>query len=321
MKTDDLEFFIRQKSLGYKTGLEIPRLNPFLINLLDETKGMEKIPQKLGTYYNHLEKESLEQVKKTTNKFFLNNFKMQDVYNINLTKHNIGNLKFEEAEELRKFLEENFELKLINPLDLPITLVKGDCMTGKVRKIVALDRDTGDLILKKPFYSGIDLGEDLNKLSSAIYAHEIMHVELENAIGYTNDFRNKELLSIFIEKVVSLYLDPSMKLLNICEKIRFLYFRQCIELFRKIELGQIKTKYLDSDLLQYYIYVESSLKAARLFDIYLEFSKDKDRKTMLSYINMIFSGKITIEDLLKIYNLDNKTFENDKVIKKRLSYF
>ena len=152
-----------------------------------------------------MEPLSLDEIKNDAIKFYEKYFDVHDIYYINeqLLNENRFNpnncFKLEDAIKLSK---DYYSLaKSISPFSLPIELVDGDAMTGEIRKplIVISNEDYVNNTLSSekriiPFFKVL-MGRDL-----------------------TNSILNKEVISIFLEKIAALELDPTGELLKISER-------------------------------------------------------------------------------------------------------
>lgn len=240
--------------------------------------------------------------------------------------------KVRAVKDYKKFMNSNrVDSKFINsisgvisPFEIFISYVDGGSEKGnltfflfgdEVREYEKLENMDNNLFVD------ISLGRDLDLLSITAYAHEIMHTQLSSMYGYTDDFRNKEVLSIFLEMLVALDLDNTRNLLR----------------------GQIATRCKDleralSDILAYNVfasdeeyifmydrlvnassYITSTFKAMFLFDKYLGFIRSSKRRQMIYTIQDVIDGKIQLEELLAKYNIgDEYETQKLKIIKKVL---
>lgn len=177
-----------------------------------------------------------------------------------------------------------------NPIDLDIHLVGGHAMTGQISKPLIISYDSLNESNRKVYFSHIDIGSQLNLLSVGTLVHEIAHAEQEQNIGYSADYLHKEIISIFLEKVVAYELDESGRILELSERVRnlALYFR-----FAEM---QTKASSLANDRkLENLLYIKSILFAEKLFDMYVTERKQKYRDRYFSDIQKVFDGKETVE--------------------------
>ena len=211
--------------------------------------------------------------------------------------------------------------KSISPFSLPIELVDGDAMTGEIRKplIVISNEDYVNNTLSSekriiPFFKVL-MGRDLTKLSSATYIHELAHAEQESVPGYTDSILNKEVISIFLEKIAALELDPTGELLKISERRRF---ADLLDTFRLLKLNEFTHTLSPEELLNNSIYIHSTLLAEKLFDLYLEERKQKKRDKYIYNIQDVFDGKIQIEELLARHDVTIQKGKDLNLVKKHI---
>lgn len=253
--------------------------------------------------------------------------KSKAFYNKYFTVHNIKHLTVEKiiqeqqnilastgAETAMKY---NSLLTTINPFDLPIELTPGHSMIGEIQKplILVPSQDFYDLV-QIPF-SSIILGNQLTRLSIATHAHEIAHSQTEGIKGYAEDYLNKEVISLFIEKLTASELDPTGKLLRLSERNRFRYISELRTLLINPELamrfGATKEQILDAQM-----YIQSTLYATKLFDEYQKVRKPKDKQKIIDGIQNVFDGKITVEELLKNRGITYGQIKDTSLIRRHI---
>lgn len=292
--------------LGYKKGKESYKLTKdyeLIFNLLSKisTNDLKK-----------MESISLDEIKKEAVEFYSKYFNLHDVRNMLFSDVESVMQKIARGElDGLKAYREYFNLtKEVNPFDIPIELTEGHSMVGEVRKDIMVipveyvPEDTGIFI---PF-TKIKLGNELDKLSPATYIHEIAHTQTESHPGYTESFLNREVISIFLEKLSAMELDHSLELLKRSERKRF------EDLAHNINNIKMNGKFINltsEEELKTYSYIRSTLLAEKLFDLYLNERKQKNKDKYISDIQDIFDGKITVEELLLKHNV---TVNNSKDI-------
>jgi len=151
-------------------------------------------------------------------------------------------------------------------------------------------------------FDGIIMKEEKSNSLYGKLAHEIMHTQIEKNPNTLTNFYNREVLSIFIEMVVSKSIskDAFYNML----RYRFENVYECI-----VDLSYVgECVYTFDKLTQFRCYLSSSLKAIHLYDIYRNSSRDK-KIEILSLIEDIFRNKITVESFLDMMNI---TYENSK---------
>jgi hypothetical protein len=147
------------------------------------------------------------------------------------------------------------------------------------------------------------------RINSCIYAHEITHVEMENAGGGINKLTNSETLPIFIELLFSNKIEDGAVTNNII-KHRLAYLSGAINrLIQEEKMDFQKRIKLET-------YVISIIQAINLYNKYME-GNDNIKKEFIHKINNIFMGKRNTEDLLSKYDSNYMEVEhNVKTLKK-----
>lgn len=293
------ELDMKLEYLGYKNGIKIPNLGKNYIQLL------QLICNLTLDDLEPLEPITLEKVVNDTMLFYKKYFNLHDVKFI--TEESIQNInsdiskqKIEVLQAYRVYYE---MMKKISPFEIPLKLVDGHSMIGETKKplmIMPKEYIPSDLEIVVPF-SCIELGNELTVLSSSTYAHEIAHTQLESNPGYTKNYLNKELISIFIEKVSAFESDQTGKVLLLSERRRFMYIASLIKYLMFDEKSKILN---ESQRLEYMSYIYSTLLTEKLFDMYIRERKQKNRDKYISDIQDVFDGKIQVEDIIEKRNIN-----------------
>ena len=154
---------------------------------------------KLNILLERLPSLSLEQVKESTKKFYEKYFYLNNILTISLNKvqENAGYISLATT-PTEAYQRINSLLTSINPLNIEIRLVEGHSMTGLVSKPLAMISTSLDNPLRKVYFSHLELGKQLNLISTGTMIHELAHLEQEQNIGYAEDYLNKEIISIFL---------------------------------------------------------------------------------------------------------------------------
>ena len=161
-------------------------------------------------------------------------------------------------------------------------------MSGKYRGRIAFE----PIIIK----------DTITKLSYGGIGHEIVHTQIEKNPNLLTNYYNREVLSIFVEMIISNSLDD--KTLDNIMRYRFQNVYECI-----VDLSYYGDVIFTSDkIFQFRCYLSSSLKALHLYDIYINSNREK-RVEILSLVEDVFRDKITVEDFLYIMHV---TYDNSK---------
>lgn len=261
-----------------------------------------------------LESLSLDEIRCLSKAFCEKYFNLHDIYTASLDTMKSKSLEFQNSnsyEEAKGKVES--ELTLINPFDLKTVLVEGNAMCGEIFKpLVLLDGYENDPS-RKIYFSEICLGSQLNRLSASTLVHEIAHSQQERNIGYAEDYNNKEIISIFLEKVSALESDPTGELLKISERCRL----------RDVMQKYTALLYFDGllpevDRIDNLMYLKSSLYAEKLFDMYLNERKQKNRDKYFYRIQDVFDGKMTVDDLISQKNITVGNSQDMSLLKRHM---
>lgn len=301
------------KLYGYEKG-RTPM--EFSDSMLTVSLGLMKMPEiKNFNGYRSCLKDVVEMSKNVLTKYF----NLHDILYLPCDKlHEIfssfhvdtgGSISATVLDEILMKVDE--EASLISPFDLPVTLLGGmHSMMGNIKKNAIIMSD--DTFLEKcpiTFFE-VELGDEMSLASAATYSHEIVHSQLESIKGACKNYHNKEVLSVFTEKLVALDLDPSGGLLKKCEQARskFLY-----ETLLKLKNPQL---YDRTSLVESSVYVTSIVQADHLFDKYI--NGDIDCQTrILDGMQKVFDGESTVENLLSENSVSLQNSMNPILIKRR----
>lgn len=130
-------------------------------------------------------------------------------------------------------------------------------------------------------------------LFDSIYLHELVHTQIESVQNSYNDIYNSELISFLLELIYSYWYrgEDNEQLIN----------------YQVKSMSELLSDYawkLNSNNkdISISIYYNSLIKAIYLFDIFKSLNKN-GKKKLLKDIQLIFDGKLSIEDLLVKYNI------------------
>ncbi len=196
----------------------------------------------------------------------------------------------------------NLLVKEYSPFQIPIILRKSNNpFLGSLRRIGIANQDF------KPFtpfiITHINISKPFTTYSPICYAHEIMHSQVDSQYGAITNYHNREVLPIFIEKLMAYH--TNIETFREIEKARLTCLRN----------GMCKSKedFNNED----YIYFNSTLIAEALFDAYIN-SSDADRKVIIEYIQLIIDGEITLEEFLEGFNITYESSLNTSAMKRNL---
>lgn len=270
--------------LGYELGNQITMIDDCLLKLEEDVQGIDlsrKIPKEFC---------NKRRIIKNSKDFLENKFRLNDVKYIN--EDFASNLRFlvdfcfidEDV-----FLERlNKETKLVSPFSLPISYNDYSAL------FITFINDS-------LYNIGISLNKKEYKHKAISYIHEIGHSQLYTVKGSVLNYKLSEALPMFLELLFALFLDKTGAMLNYELKDRYddvLFAIECIK--------DSKNEY-DFNL-HASSYVESSLVALRLFDLYIN-SNENIKNEIMNNIQNIFDAKITLDDMLNRYSIN---YENSK---------
>ena len=222
------------------------------------------------------------------------------------------NNNFISKNNLKRATKEFFEAYL--PLkDIP-TVINGEVVfTSPFNTIVDYQyKYSGGLVNSNPAtIDGVErkvtllisLKEKPILISIPIYAHELTHTQVDKNVETLENFFNKEVLSIFIEKVCSFHFREDM--FDEMELFRLCDLKYCLDHYMNYKDKHMTDRYKNRS------YVDGTFKASHLFYIYLN-GNSYLRKEMLKDVGKVFNEEITVEEFLRFYGI---TLENSKDIK------
>ncbi len=274
---------------GYETGFDPERLDSKTRQILDflSTNNLGNTP--------HFVKTSLKEIKYRTSAFYANFFaSLHSVLSIpkNLPEiYPIMKYKNNEPKDGKTYIEG----REYSPFEIPIILKKDKwpfygAVATKWMENIDLQLFNHWIIIH------IDLFKPFSTYSLPCYAHEIMHTQVDTIHGALTNYHNKEVLPIFMEKVIAY--DLGLPIFHEIERARLTNL-----------LYSLASLYHNPDNCNY-AYYYSTLIAEQLFDLYINCSEN-EKKIIKAYIQMIIEGKISLEKVLD--NLDVTT-ESDLVI-------
>lgn len=293
------------KALGYnKIGniskSDITQIKPLVakinrINAYTIYNGMASMPR-----------IELDSIINETMQFFRKYFDIHDIYYLNVDnlRKNSENISMSknQVEAYQKYYS---IMRKTSPYNIPIRLAEGHSMIGEVQKPIILIPSEEEYQLEQIPFSQIMLGNKLTKLSTSTYIHEIAHTQIESIPGSTQVYLNREVVSIFLEKLSAYEADPTGNLLKISERMRFIFWSSNVDILTSKKTDS-REKQIDA-----MVYIQSTLLAEKLFDMYLRSSKEQ-RTSYIYDIQDIFNGKKTVEEILEKRDI---TFTNSKDLK------
>ncbi len=192
------------------------------------------------------------------------------------------------------------------PFDIPLIYDKNASIEYGAFRPIYIGEHKKDMQL---IFSEYILTNKLSELTSGIYAHEIIHSELENA-NAIKSYLNYEVLPIFFDKLVSLYLDPSKTLLQKNELLRLKLLFKSLILLEKENLSSFESLNISMS-------ITSLLKSENLFNKFI-YGTNNDKIDMINDIQNIFDGNYYLEDLLQKNDITFDNSQNYKSLTKHI---
>ena len=283
------DFCERFNSLGFKTGAEITQLDDDLINLVYDNRNLNLDYKNITWNFNY---DKLINISKN---FYKSLFKIHDIkYFDEEALKDINELKTQGllSDPALKVIDDS--AMLINPFELPLN---EDYSSG-----------IGALFLNgKYYFVFINLANINQRGIITTYTHEIAHTQLMSNHGSILNYKNQEVIPIFIELLTSKSIDNGIHLNNSL-KVRL---KNTVIGLKKLR------KNVDSnwDLLISSGYIESALIAIDLFDLYCS-SNISIQKELIKNIQTVFDGEQPLENILDNYGINFETSKTKNLFKK-----
>ena len=188
-------------------------------------------------------------------------------------------------------LNENYGiLYKVSPFDLRVETEKEFIPLGQV-----ISDDKG----KTTYFKRITLDRNLGTNIVSIYAHELVHTQVEkNNHIVLDNFFDREFLSIFIELVIGDFCNDIYEHNAFEERLEIL--KKEFEIYRNNRKDDVARSYL-----------VSSFKAFHLYNIYLN-SSTEIKKEILANVERVFKEEINIGIFLNKYEIN---YDNSKKVK------
>ena len=163
------------------------------------------------------------------------------------------------------------------------------------------------LSIMNPIFNSVELSIYKTKLSYLAYIHELVHSQVDSVKYNIENYYNSEIASIFFERVAALQYDSTLLELCTLERYQSLLGSIC----NLLDSKDIEKNIISST------YIISTLKAEKLFDIYLE-SNDITRSVIMNKMQMLMDGKTTLENILKEMDITIENSSDVNILKKHL---
>lgn len=258
-----------------------------------------------------LKKIELETATKESEDFMKSHFKLHkipfqtnEVVNDHFTKNEYKSV----SEIIRKYKSLT---EMIDPYQLPINLEENENYRFAQLEQIGINCNNRKILAQAPVvFQGITMNNIITNCTPSILTHEITHSQINSHKGITRSLYNLEIIPIFLQLVHNLEKDDDN--LEIDKVFRLTEIADCINCLT--EYYNREKTYSADDLFELTKYLESTLKAFMLFEIYLN-AKVNKQKEILALIQKIFNGELTVEELLEKYNITLK--ESSKLLQKK----
>lgn len=217
-------------------------------------------------------------------------------------------IRFKQINLAQQFLNKYFKLHQVNtginikkhPFDVNISFDNITPFFGTVRtgKITKNNKSTTIIY-------DIELSSNITNLTGAIYSHEITHSQLITQPGSIKELYNHEVLPIFIELLY--ILEYNSKTNNLFKLHDYVRLKSLVKQFKNIVVSKILPIKINYDLIDYNIFVTSTITAYKLFNLYVNGTL-KQKEYIIQNIQNIFDGNMQLEEFLNELNInfDNK---------------
>ncbi len=195
----------------------------------------------------------------------------------------------------------------VNPFDIPILFDDMLGIEGGYCNPMYLGNNEE---FEKIIFTEFVITNKFSTLTPGIYAHEIVHSQLEMNNG-VKSYIHSEVLPIFFDKLTALYTNDNYETFKVNEKLRLIRLAKAINSYKDTNLSLY-------DKVKLSMGIVSILEAEKLFDRYLCESKN-NRKNIILAIKEILLGSIQVEDLLQETNVTIDNCQDKKLIKTRLN--
>lgn len=232
--------------------------------------------------------------------------------------------------ESKKFMKSNFKIHPINCLkdckeiesnsnDVNLEISKSITdpykipieKTNEERSSIEITIIKQENQYPKLYYNSIKINKNITDITSSTITHEITHTQQNSVAGVLNYYTNIETLPILLELVNYLEKSPNSErttfrrlkyLIKYIDLLDQIIYKKLLEVLK----NKNSSKDFDENMIALCTYIESTLKALNLFDLY-EHSNNNIRKEMLNYLQNIFDANRSVEDFLEYYDT---TFES-----------
>ena len=157
-------------------------------------------------------------------------------------------------------------------------------------------------------FDGVFMKDKITDLSYGQVGHELVHTQVEKNPNSLENFYNREVLSIFIELVISK--TYCSRTLDNMFRIRFKNVNECLASLSYFE----DCVFTYDEICQFRCYLSSALKALHLYEIYDNCNYLKKRE-ILSLIEDVFRNKLTVESFLRIVDVDYRNSKDVELVK------
>ncbi len=204
-----------------------------------------------------------------------------------------------------KINDNSYIIRSVMPCHLPIKLQKtNNIFYGSVEEITPRHDSS-------VFFGNIVLHKTTTEITSTVYVHELGHTQIDSVKGSVVHYYNDEVISIFLSMLHAYSLDKDETLLTIDDA-------------RRIRRMNIRANYLrkkdnmsKDDILESSKYLNSDLIATNLFITYY-YGSFQIKKEMLGFIQEVFDGNKTVEDLITKYD---SSYEEAQDLKRLIKYY
>ncbi len=257
--------------------------------------------EKLNSKTIKLSRVELADAKRESENFLKNHYNLHKIYYGNNEELGAEFLKydFKNIYQVNRIYKKI--IRKIEPYQLPIMIdeSKGYC-DGQLNEVIPNCKDYRLLRIVPVVNDSITLGKTATNFTGGVITHEITHSQINYHKGTTKSYYNQEVISIFNQLLHNLEKGENGVYLAIDKFFRIIEIKD--EINELNAYHDVPGSPATDSLFNITKYLESTLKAFMLFEIYLN-SNNRIKYDILNHIQRIFDGKKTVEALLSKYNI------------------
>ena len=213
--------------------------------------------------------------------------------------------------------------KMVDPMDLPVDFTIPNIFGGRLSAQTVITDDSAFLEEMFPhinlYFQKILLSSTLTPVTTTNYVHELTHTQLESQKGVIEQYYNGEFLSVFLEFVHAYETNPAVFSLDYLNRLQHILVNFYSMFMHNANHPNPEREYTELDYYKDSRYTVSIVNAIAMLQYYLK-SDDKMKKYIMKQIQAVFDGKMTVEDLLKKFDISFEDSLDPEIPKKILKH-